>query len=53
MVKPSCARRRWRTAKTFPSVKTDVMMIIPGRNKRGITTEANHSLESQHPTIKF
>ena len=42
------ARRRWRTAETFPRVQSDVMMISPSRNKRCFCPPALHQLKPEH-----
>ena len=46
------AGRRWRTAETFPRVKSDMMMISSGRNKRCACPPALHQLKPEHAAIK-
>jgi hypothetical protein len=52
MIKTSRSRW-WRgTLSAFPSIKTDVMMIAPGRNKSGFLAETGDEFEPKYPTVK-
>jgi len=53
MIPPGAARRRRRTARAFPGVQPDVMMITARRNERRAGTEPLLQFKAQHAAIKF
>src|SRR5215469_11927377 len=52
VVKSGRARRWRRAAETFPSVKTDVVMITSGRDERGFAAVAGCKFEAKHVAIE-
>ena len=52
MIKPGRSWGRRRTAKAFPSIEADVMMITAGRDKRGGAAKALREFKTEHSTIK-
>src|SRR5215469_16939924 len=44
---------RWRlAAEAFPSVKADIVMIPPGRDKCSLVAHTNHQFESEHAAVE-